>query len=209
MATTRDNLRPKAVRQTQANDKASRSTSRRESTPHPVRWTRAQYYRMGKLGWFEGKRVELLEGEIVQMSPMNDPHWWAIVLTERALRGVFGDEFLVVSQLPIALSTTSEPEPDVAVIKATLRERSKPKTAALVVEVSDTTLRLDQTTKAQLYAQAGIIEYWIINLKARQLEVRRDPGAKGYSETTTLKADGEVSPLSSPESKIKIADLLP
>ncbi len=175
------------------------------------RWNVKHYEKMAALGWFSGRKVQLVGGKVYEMSPMNNPHWWGIARTMECLRQVFGKGYLVVSQLPLTLGEHAQPEPDVAVLAVDVKNHpvEKPTSALLVVEISDTTLRFDQTKKSLDYAQAGIIEYWILNLKARQLEVRRNPNAKGYSETTTLKADDKVSPLSSPDAKIKVADLLP
>lgn len=184
-----------------------------QSRPFPV--SDEQYLKMGELGFFEGRRVELVKGIVIEMAAMNHSHWIATAKTTRLLNQVFKGPFFVLSQLPLKIDRFSEPEPDVFVVRiesGSLDDLSKATAllgTQLVIEVSDTTLREDRTTKARLYAQAGIIEYWIVNVADRQLEVRRNPSAKGYSETTILKADGEVSPLSSPESKIKVADLLP
>lgn len=211
MATTRKNERKEIVRQPASNDVRSRAASRREAAPHPVRWTREQYYRMGKLGWFDGKRVELIDGEIVEMSPIGSAHATSVALVQAELQRVFTNDCHVRAQVPISILEASEPEPDVAVVSGGIRDyiQAHPKTALLVVEVSDATLSIDRTRKSLIYAQAGIPEYWIVNLKARQLEVRRNPTAKGYSSTQTLKETDEVSPLSAPDAKIKVADLLP
>lgn len=211
MATTRKNERKEIVRQPASNDVRSRAASRREAAPHPVRWTREQYYRMGKLGWFDGKRVELIDGEIVEMSPIGAVHAAVVVIVQETLQKVFTQNCHIRSQAPVSILESSEPEPDIAVVAGSARDYlgSHPKTALLVVEVSDATLSIDRTRKSLIYAQAGIPEYWIVNLKARQLEVRRNPTAKGYSSTQTLSDQDEVSPLSAPDAKIKVADLLP
>lgn len=174
-------------------------------------WNVEQYEKMAQLGWFEDRKVQLVSGRIYEMSPMSNPHWWGVARTLRRLQRVLSEEYLVVSQLPLTLGEQSQPEPDIAVIAvdADNHPGEKPQTAVLVVEISDTTLRLDQTKKSLDYAQAGIPEYWILNLKARQLEVRGEPNVKGYSSTQTLKETDEVSPSSAPDAKIKVADLLP
>lgn len=202
--TTRENKKPLDARSMQ-----------RPERSRPFLLNAEQYLRMADEGFFEGRRVELIEGKIIEMAAMKDNHWIAILKLTKTLREVFQKPFRVASQVPLALGQFSEPEPDVFVLKGTtgdLNEFSKAKAlqqTVLVIEVSDTTLREDRTTKSRLYAQAGIIEYWIVNVTDRQMEVRRNPTAKGYGETTTLKADDEVSPLSAPDAKIKVADLLP
>ena len=181
-----------------------------------LKWTREEYYQMAELGFFLGKRVELIEGEIIEMSPMNKPHATAIRIVLEVLRSVFVQNYIVDSQLPMSFNKNSEPEPDVAVIKGGVRDfaNSHPKTAELIIEVSDTTLRFDRTTKAALYAQNGIQDYCILNLKNRCLEVYRQPKKNKklgyiYTECRILTDDDELSPLAAPDAKIKIVDLLP
>lgn len=190
----------------------------RPSKAQPMRWTHEQYHQMDTLGWFEGKRVELIGGEIIEMAPMLSPHWAGVMLAHQTLQQIFGDGFIVTVQLPVKLPHLSEPEPDVAVVSGTVHdyEEELPSTAVLVVEISDTTLRLDRTTKASLYAAAGIEEYWIVNLKARQLEVHRAPVEQakqkfgwGYHEKIEFKESDSVSPLAAPNAKVAVKDLLP
>ena len=173
---------------------------------------------MTELGWFEGRRVELIEGEIVEMAAMNTPHWGALILVADALRDVFKKDFFISVQSPLNMSDFSQPEPDVAVISGSPRDYSAaiPSTAALVVEISDSTLSYDRTQKAALYARAGIAEYWILNLIDNQLEIHRKPGARpdqpfgfGYLNLSFHRAGDLVSPLEAPQSSIAVADLLP
>ena len=121
-------------------------------------------------------------------------------------------------QGPLDLGEISEPEPDVAVIAGNVRDYTDahPTTAALIVEVADTSLAYDRTTKASLYAKAGIADYWIVNLIERQLEVHRYPTSDaarlygfGYAEITVLTAAESVVPLAMPQASIAVADLLP
>jgi Uma2 family endonuclease len=149
-----------------------------ESTPEeptPRRWTREEYYRMGDLGFFHGQRVELIEGEIMVLSPQNWPHTLTVARVGEALHRVLGTGFWVRMQFPLNLST-SDPEPDVSVAAGRIEDYSDhPTTAVLIVEVSDSSLSYDRNRKASLYARAGIADYWIVNLVNHQLEVRRDP----------------------------------
>ena len=180
------------------------------------KWTRDEYYKMAELGFFYGKRVELIEGEIIEMSPMGKPHATAIRVLLHILREIFAQGFIVDSQLPMNFGKINEPEPDVAVIKGGIRDfaNSHPKTAELIIEVSVSTLRLDRTKKAVLYAQNKIQDYWILNLKNRCLEVYRQPKKDKklgfiYTESRIFTETDEVSPLAMSDAKIKIADLLP
>jgi Uma2 family endonuclease len=109
------------------------------------------------------------------------------------------------------VSDTSEPEPDLAVVRGSARDYvdQHPTSAALVVEVSDTSLDYDRTRKARVYAQAGIAEYWVVNIVAGVLEVHRDPGESGYRSVLTLRSGEAVAPLAGDGTPVAVADLLP
>ncbi len=184
--------------------------------PKTIRWTREQYYRMAELGFFEGRRVELIKGEIIEMSPMKSAHATAVRLVVEMLRKVFASGFIVDSQLPMSFGKTDEPEPDVAVVKGEVRDfaHAHPKNAILLLEVSDTTLHYDRTKKASLYAENKIADYWILNLKNRCLEIYREPKRDKkigfvFTEIKIITEDETIAPLAAPDSKIKVADLLP
>ena len=140
------------------------------------------------------------------------------MLATDALRGAFGASAFVQTQSPIDLGELSEPEPDIAVIRGDARDYSQahPRTALLIVEVAESSLDYDRTEKASLYAAAGIPDYWVLNLRDRRLEVRRDPvpdetqlyGYR-YESVTVLNAGDFVSPLAAPGASIAIVDLLP
>jgi Uma2 family endonuclease len=185
--------------------------------PKAFRWTREEYYRLAKLGLFNGRRVELIEGEILEMSPPLPPHSVAIMLAEEMMRAVFEEGYSIRVQDPLSLGLDSDPQPDVAVVKGKPRDYLKhhPTSAVLVIEVSDTSLSYDRGHKARIYAEGGIEDYWIVNLRQRQLEVHRQPQKKSkrhktaYSQVTVGGKDDTVSPLAQPRAKIKVADLLP
>ncbi|MBI5482735.1 MAG: Uma2 family endonuclease [Deltaproteobacteria bacterium] len=179
--------------------------------PRRRRFTRAEYERMvdaDVLG--PDDRVELIEGEILVMSPEQSRHAAAIDVAAEALRHAFGPRATVRVQHPLALGPESEPEPDLAVVSGSPRDYadSHPTTALLVVEVADTSLATDRTTKALLYARAGIADYWIVNLPGRGLEVHRQPGPDGYGAVERLSPAGHVTPLGAPGATILVADLL-
>jgi Uma2 family endonuclease len=183
------------------------------------RWTREDYDRMIDAGIFApGERVELIDGEIIEMSPQKSPHSTAISLTADRLRVAFGAGHHVRVQMPLALDPHSEPEPDVAVVLGSPRDYrdAHPSSALLVVEVTDSTLAYDRDQKGSLYARAGIADYWVLNLADRHLEVYRDPALSsearyGWSYRTIhhYSADECVSPLAAPQVRITVADLLP
>jgi Uma2 family endonuclease len=156
-------------------------------------------------------RVELLDGELLELSPRRSAHATAVGLVEEALRGCIPAGCHIRSQKPLALDERSEPEPDIAVVPGQLRDyaRRHPASALLIVEVADSSLPYDQTDKARAYARNGIPEYWILNLRERVLEVCRGAAAQGYRERQSIAAAGQVAPLLAPESSIQVDDLLP
>jgi Uma2 family endonuclease len=180
-------------------------------------WTREEYHHMVDLGWFDGQRVELVEGEIVQMSPQKNRHAVATELCRGALAAGFGSNYWIRIQLPLELSPQSLPEPDLAVVPGNPRQfKEHPAAALLVVEVSDTTLAFDRRVKSRLYAAAGIADYWIVNLIDRQLEVFRrpavdpaEPSKAFYDEQFVLSPDQSIAPLACSSSPIRLSDLLP
>ncbi len=186
--------------------------------PKVHQWTRDEYYKMGDVGLFNGVRVELIEGEIFEMSPQYGPHGEAVTKVDDAVRVVFRRGYRVRVQLPLSLGINSDPEPDVAVAVGApgAYRGGHPTTALLVIEVADSSLAHDRTHKASLYAKAGIADYWIVNVIDRQLEVHRDPAPDaaqlygfGYANITILKETESVSPLAAPQATIAMADLLP
>jgi Uma2 family endonuclease len=182
--------------------------------------TREEFERAGRLGLFgPEERLELIGGEVVRkMSPQDTPHASAISFTLEALQAVFRSGAYIRVQLPLALGPHNEPEPDLAVVKGSPRdyETEHPTTALLLVEIADSTLRLDRGRKAALYARAGIAEYWIVNLVDRVLEVHREPAAMAdqplghhYRSITRHPESASVSPLAATDCTITITDLMP
>ena len=188
--------------------------------PRPWKWSREDYYKLGELGFFDGKRVELIFGEIVEMSPINIAHANAVGLVTNAVTLAFAIGFHVRVQQPFSVpgvARGSEPQPDVSVIPGSLRDYTDhPTVAALIVEVADSTFFYDTTTKAELYATAGVADYWVLDLNNRQLHVFRDPqplpaglGATAYRTRLVLGPADAVSPLAAPHATVRVADLLP
>ena len=188
-----------------------------EFTPHPYRWTREQFYAMGDAGLFEGRRAILVEGEVLAMPGMKEPHRTATTLTAEILRDTFITSFFISVQCPFDIGEATDPEPDVAVIPGQIRDYAGRglTEAALIVEVSDTTLAYDRLQKASLYAKAGVADYWIINIKARQVEVHRQPREDaaqpfgfGYAEVTAYGAEAVIQPLAA-DRPVAVSALLP
>jgi Uma2 family endonuclease len=180
-------------------------------------WARQEYDRLTEAGILApDERVELLEGEIVTMTPQHGPHAASIGLAESALRRAFGSAHWIRIQLPLIVDPDSEPEPDLAVVSGSPRHyvSEHPRTAVLVVEIADSTLERDRVYKSPIYARAGIPEYWIVNLADRCLEVYRDPVASpgqpaSYRSSQKLGPSESISPFAATAVTVTIADLLP
>jgi Uma2 family endonuclease len=183
------------------------------------RWTRAEYDRLIEVGVFQpGDPVELLGGELIVSEPQSEPHFTAIGLIEDALRAALGPGWLVRSQGPIGLDEESEPEPDIAVVPGTRRDygREHPARPVLVIEVAASSFYLDRTHKGSLYARAGLIDYWILDLAHRRLEVYGDPVPEAaapfgwrYAVVDDVGPEGSVAPLAAPDTRVRVSEFLP
>jgi Uma2 family endonuclease len=182
------------------------------------RWRRAEYDRLVDLGMFQGERLELLDGLLVVREPQKSPHASTVAKVGQALTAAFGRGWHARIQAPIALDADSEPEPDVAIVAGVPDDyvSAHPSTAALIVEVADSSLRLDRRFKTGLYARAGMPEYWIVNLVDRVLEVHREPHPEPdtefgavYRAIAILRPPATVTPLAAPAVRIAVVDLLP
>jgi Uma2 family endonuclease len=182
------------------------------------RWRRVEYERLVDLGVFTDERLELLEGVLVVREPQGSTHAAIVTTVGQVLATAFGDGWHTRLHSPLALGEYSEPEPDVAVVAGKSKDYlvTHPSTAALVVEVADSSLMLDRRFKAALYARAGLPEYWIVNLVDRVLEVHRDPqppaGAAedwSYRSLDTLPPPQQITPVAARHARILVADLLP
>lgn len=190
-----------------------------EPDPRPIRWTTEEYWKLAEAGVFSGRRVELIGGEIVEMSPANNPHVAGVALALNALQAALRSGYWPRIQATLDLSPNGCPDPDVAVVPGAPRDyvgRPTPTSAVLVIEVADTTLRYDRGDKMSLYAAAGIADYWVVNIPDQQLEVYRRPVADAtqpfgfrYDEVTVLRAGDNVSPLAAPAASVPVADLIP
>jgi Uma2 family endonuclease len=181
--------------------------------PLPRRFTVAEYYRMGKAGILdEDDRVELIEGEIIQMPPIGDPHAWGVNRLTYAFISGLGERAIVAIQNPLRLTDLSEPVPDVVVMRPRPDGMRGPHPTAkdvfLVVEVSDTTLAYDQRRKIPLYAHEDVPEVWVVDLSHQRLWVYRDPNPDGYRTTLTLERGDRVSPVAFPDLVLAVDDIL-
>lgn len=175
-------------------------------------WTREEYERLVEAGAFEGWKIELVDGILYDMMAQGPAHSSAVQKLLRELLALASGKSLDVRpQMPLAISDDSLPEPDIAVVPADPDDyaRFNPAEAVLVVEVAQSSLSYDRSVKLAAYAQAGIPEYWILNLASRQLEVYRDPATGRYESKALLSLAHEVAPLFSPDASILVAKLFP
>jgi Uma2 family endonuclease len=178
-------------------------------------WTVQDYHRMSELGILAAdERTELINGQIVLMAAKGTPHVLALRLLAKALDALFNELPVFIStQDPIQLNDFSEPEPDLAVIRGTELDYADrhphPRDIELVVEVADSTLKQDCEVKDKLYAQAGIADYWVLDLKSRQLHIFRNPTPTGYTSHLILTEPNQVSPLAFPNLTLTLTAILP
>jgi Uma2 family endonuclease len=179
------------------------------------RLTRSRYDRMIDAGiLLEDDKVELLDGLLVVREPQGDRHAVAVMLARAALEKAFGRRYHLREEKPVALDRLSEPEPDLAVVHGRPRDDlgGHPSRPILIVEVADSSLSLDRARKGNLYARAGIAEYWIVNLADEVLEVYRRPVRRRswqYASMRRLKRGAVIRPLGAPRARIRVASLLP
>ena len=168
----------------------------------------------------EDRRVQLIDGELVEYEAQGAAHGTSVGLAQDLFTCLFGSGHVVWVQSPIALTEYSTPEPDVVVTRGTRRGylEAHPQVSDVVVllEIADSTLPYDLGEKASLYASSGLLELWVLNLVDRQLEVLRDPVPEvaarhqwQYQTHLTVSRDGTAAPLAAPHIEARVADLLP
>jgi Uma2 family endonuclease len=172
-----------------------------------------EYYRMAEVGILPpDARVELIEGEIIDMPPIGTGHGGTVMQINELLRDAARDRAKVLVQSALRLSDISEPEPDFALVKPRAdfykKKHPGPADTFLIVEVSESSLRYDLQVKAPLYARHGIPEYWIIDLPGRQVRFFRSPEAGQYTDVTSSATPGVVAPVALPDVQIDLAQVL-
>ncbi len=169
-----------------------------------------EYDRMVEAGVFGPEdRLELINGEIVEMSPIGLPHAVCVTNLTRIFITRLGDRAVVWTQNPVTASTRSKPQPDLALLRPRSYRHAHPavEDVFLLIEVADTSLAYDRRVKLPLYANAGVPEYWIIDTDAEAVETFRAPAASGYRDTRRITRDGTVAPSAFPDVTIRVADL--
>jgi len=175
--------------------------------------TVAEYHRMGEVGILhEDDRVELIEGELVAMTPIGSNHSGTINTLNRALVMAVGSRGVVAVQNPVQLDDLSEPQPDFSILRPRpddyRRATPRPDEVVLIIEVADSSLAYDRAIKRALYARHGIPEPWIVNLQANNVEVCLKPAGEAYTDISTIERDGTLEPQLLPGAAIPAAVLL-
>jgi len=177
------------------------------------RFNVADYHLMAETGVLKpDARVELLDGKIIDMSPIGPFHGGSVNRLNRLFNKLARGRWLVSAQNPVHLDEYSEPQPDLMLLKPVgddyTSQHPVPEDVFLLIEVADTTLGLDREKKLPLYGRAGIAEVWIVDLVARTIEIYREPHFSGYGSQRILRAGEHASPLAFPDVMIDVAELL-
>lgn len=184
------------------------------TSPH-IRFTVDEYFRMSEAGVFDGKRVELLNGRVIPMHAQNDPHMWCISETNRALtRRLPEDRFWIIIQGTLRLPPLAAPNPDLHIFDCAEGTASaEPPPVSLVIEVSDTTCKRDSGKKLKIYAEAGVPDYWVVNLAYRRVEVYRKPSNERtgwtYPERADVDMNGMLTALKLPTLTVAVSEIIP
>jgi Uma2 family endonuclease len=176
------------------------------------RFSVADYYRMAETGVLKpDARVELLDGKIIDKSPIGPFHGGLVNRLGRLFNKQAAGRWLVSTQNPVHLDDHSEPQPDLMLLKPASDDYTSrhpvPEDVMLLIEVSDTTLVFDRDQKLPLYGRAGIVEVWIVNLLEKTIEVFREPHFSGYGFHHVFRPGQKASPASFPDVAIDVAEL--
>ena len=172
-----------------------------------------EYHRMAEAGVFhEDARVELLDGQIVEMTPIGPRHAVCVDRLNGRLSRLVGDSAIVRVQSPVVLGQRAEPEPDVTLLRPPFERYQEahpgPAEIMLVIEVADTSVEHDRSVKIPLYARAGVPEVWLVNLPADRIEVYRDPAGGSYAEVTSVSGGETLTPLEVPSATLSVDGIL-
>jgi Uma2 family endonuclease len=182
------------------------------SLPHH-RFTVEKYLQMIRDGILTGDdRVELLRGEIIEMSPIGERHAGIVNRLNRRLIRELGDKAVVAVQNPLPLGDDAVPQPDLAVLKPRAdcyaSRHPRPAEVLLLIEVADTTQEKDRDVKLPLYARAGIAEAWLVDLKKGVVEVCRKPARDGHADIRVARRADRVAPAAFPDVELTVGQLL-
>jgi len=172
-----------------------------------------QYHRMGEAGVFcEDDRVELIDGQVVEMTPIGPRHAGCVNRLTGLLSRLGGGDVTVSIQNPVLLSERGEPQPDVTVLRhrpdGYATRHPEPADILFVIEVADTSVEYDRSIKIPLYARAGVPETWLVNLPADRIEVYRDPAGGSYADVTSVSRGETLTPLEVPSATLGVDRIL-
>lgn len=179
-------------------------------------WTRTELDAIESAGLLDDQDLELIAGELILKMGKKRSHTIAVSLLLKYLVRIFSPDH-VQQEAPIDVhpqeNPTSEPEPDLIVLKLRQTEyrtgNPRPSDLQLVCEVSDSTVAFDLSTKAQLYARAGILEYWVLDIQNQRMVVHREASSSGYRLIQAYQAQELISPLAAPQAEFQVSDLFP
>lgn len=177
------------------------------------RFSVRDYYRMAEMGVLRpGARVELLQGRIIDMSPIGPLHGGLVKRLSRLFNLKAKGRWVVSTQDPLHLDDHSEPEPDVMLLKPSpddyTRRHPRPEDVFLLIEVSDSTLEYDREEKLPAYGRAGVVEVWLVNPQEAVIEVYREPHFTGYASKLVLHTGEEARPTAFPDATVNVSELL-
>ena len=172
-----------------------------------------EYHRMAEAGVFhEDDRVELIDGQVVEMTPIGPRHAVCVDRLNGWLSRLVGDSAIVRVQSPVVLGQRAEPEPDVTLLRPPFERYQEvhpgPAEIMLVIEVADASVEYDHSVKIPLYARAGVPEAWLVNLPADRIEVYRDPAGGSYADVTSVSPSETLTPLLLPDARLSAANVL-
>jgi Uma2 family endonuclease len=175
--------------------------------------TVTDYYRMGEVGIFhEDDRVELIEGDLIDMAPIGSKHASTVSCFERLLIKAVEDKAIVYGQNPLKLSNLSVPQPDIMVLKPSpddyFNDLPQPDDVLLLIEVADSSINFDRKTKLPLYASAFIPEIWLIDLNAKTLERYTQPNGESYTQCEILNQQDKITLTFLPDLTIELGQVL-
>lgn len=175
------------------------------------RFTVHDYHRMGEAGILhEDDRVELIEGEIVEMAAIGTRHFSCVNRLTRLLVRTVGNDAIVSVQNPVRLSEDTEPQPDLAVLRPRdyLQSLPGPEDVLFLIEASDTTLDYDRNLKLPLYARAEVAEVWIVDLADATIERHTEPSSDGFRRIEKAKREGAIASVALPALTIEVDAVL-
>lgn len=170
--------------------------------------TAQEYLQLAEQGFFAGERVELIRGRVVRMSPMGMEHAGTIQKMNKLLVRLFGDVADIRPQLPMLVSANTMPEPDFAIVDPDAPDAIEALgNTWIAIEVSDSSLRYDRVVKSKLYAEAGVPEFWLVDLRHHKLEVFTNPRGRRYTRQRSFEPGQTFCPARFPHLELKVSDL--